>query len=87
MLTHTVVYPGTFDPVTNGHIDLVERAAKLFERVVVVCSVSHASVVPSRYIRYIRYISNTLVPRARGTGDTGALVAVCIVMCGVEHLL
>ena len=35
MLTHTVVYPGTFDPITNGHIDLVERAAKLFERVVV----------------------------------------------------
>ena len=33
MLTHTVVYPGTFDPITNGHIDLVERAAKLFERV------------------------------------------------------
>jgi pantetheine-phosphate adenylyltransferase len=30
-----VVYPGTFDPITNGHIDLVERASRLFERVVV----------------------------------------------------
>ena len=40
MLTHTVVYPGTFDPVTNGHIDLVERAAKLFERVVVAVATS-----------------------------------------------
>lgn len=30
-----VVYPGTFDPITNGHIDLVERAAKLFDFVVV----------------------------------------------------
>jgi pantetheine-phosphate adenylyltransferase len=29
------VYPGTFDPVTRGHEDLVRRAAKLFERVVV----------------------------------------------------
>lgn len=29
------VYPGTFDPLTNGHSDLVERAAKLFERVIV----------------------------------------------------
>ncbi|MFP5374272.1 MAG: pantetheine-phosphate adenylyltransferase [Gammaproteobacteria bacterium] len=29
------VYPGTFDPVTNGHVDLVERAAPLFERLVV----------------------------------------------------
>src|SRR5690606_30684891 len=29
------VYPGTFDPITNGHIDLVERGAALFDRVVV----------------------------------------------------
>lgn len=35
MRTHTVVYPGTFDPITNGHIDLVERAARLFDRVVI----------------------------------------------------
>ena len=34
------MYPGTFDPVTNGHIDLVERAAKLFERVVVAVATS-----------------------------------------------
>ncbi|MGI9287655.1 MAG: pantetheine-phosphate adenylyltransferase [Pseudomonadales bacterium] len=31
----TVVYAGTFDPVTNGHIDLVERAAKLFDKVII----------------------------------------------------
>ena len=29
------VYPGTFDPITNGHVDLVERAAPLFERLIV----------------------------------------------------
>ncbi|MGY0556419.1 MULTISPECIES: pantetheine-phosphate adenylyltransferase [unclassified Lysobacter] len=29
------VYPGTFDPVTNGHIDLVDRAAPLFDRLIV----------------------------------------------------
>ncbi len=29
------VYPGTFDPITNGHIDLVSRASPLFERIVV----------------------------------------------------
>jgi len=29
------VYPGTFDPVTNGHSDVVQRAAKLFDRVIV----------------------------------------------------
>jgi len=32
--TRTAVYPGTFDPITNGHIDLVHRAAPLFERLV-----------------------------------------------------
>jgi len=35
MTTKTVIYPGTFDPITNGHVDLTERAAKLFDRVVV----------------------------------------------------
>ena len=31
----TIVYPGTFDPITNGHIDLVERASSLFHHVIV----------------------------------------------------
>jgi pantetheine-phosphate adenylyltransferase len=31
----TAVFPGTFDPFTNGHLDLTRRAARLFERVVV----------------------------------------------------
>ena len=35
-----VVYPGTFDPVTNGHTDLVERAARMFDRVVVAVAVN-----------------------------------------------
>lgn len=36
----TVVYPGTFDPITNGHTDLVERASRLFDRVIVAVAVS-----------------------------------------------
>jgi pantetheine-phosphate adenylyltransferase len=31
----SALYPGTFDPITNGHADLVRRAARIFERVVV----------------------------------------------------
>lgn len=31
----TVIYPGTFDPVTNGHIDVIQRAIDLFDKVVV----------------------------------------------------
>lgn len=30
-----VLYPGTFDPITNGHLDLIKRAAKLFDKVIV----------------------------------------------------
>src|SRR6056300_841836 len=29
------VYPGTFDPITNGHVHVVERAARIFDRVIV----------------------------------------------------
>ena len=35
-----VVYPGTFDPITNGHIDLVQRASKLFDSVVIAVAAS-----------------------------------------------
>ena len=31
----TIVYPGTFDPITKGHIDLAERASNLFDKVVI----------------------------------------------------
>ena len=36
-----VIYPGTFDPITNGHIDLVTRAAKMFDEVVVAIAIGH----------------------------------------------
>lgn len=35
MNEYTVIFPGTFDPITNGHFDLVERASKLCKHVVV----------------------------------------------------
>ena len=31
----TAIYPGTFDPITNGHLDILERALKLFDRVII----------------------------------------------------
>lgn len=36
------IYPGTFDPITNGHIDLVARAARLFSRVIVAVAANPA---------------------------------------------
>ncbi|MGB9711705.1 MAG: pantetheine-phosphate adenylyltransferase [Dissulfurimicrobium sp.] len=35
MTKRIAVYPGTFDPVTNGHIDLIERALRLFDKIVI----------------------------------------------------
>ena len=31
----TIVYPGTFAPITNGHVDLIERASKLFDKIII----------------------------------------------------
>ena len=34
-MTRTAIYPGSFDPLTFGHIDIIERSARLFDRVIV----------------------------------------------------
>jgi pantetheine-phosphate adenylyltransferase len=36
----TAIYPGSFDPLTNGHLDVIQRAAKLFDRVVVAVAIN-----------------------------------------------
>lgn len=37
----TGVYPGSFDPITNGHIDIIERSAKLFDKLIVAVLNNH----------------------------------------------
>jgi pantetheine-phosphate adenylyltransferase len=39
---HRAVCPGSFDPVTNGHLDIIERAAKLFDEVVVAVGINRS---------------------------------------------
>lgn len=41
-VTTKAIYPGTFDPITNGHIDLAERAGRLFDNVIVAIAESPA---------------------------------------------
>ncbi len=36
----TAIYPGTFDPITNGHIDIIQRASVLFDRVIVAVAIN-----------------------------------------------
>ena len=40
MTKRVAIYPGTFDPLTLGHVDLIERAAKIFDEVLVAVAVS-----------------------------------------------
>ena len=48
----TAIYPGSFDPVTNGHLDIIKRAAKMFDKVVVVVLInplkSYSFTIPER---------------------------------------
>jgi pantetheine-phosphate adenylyltransferase len=41
-MIRTGVYPGTFDPITNGHIDIIERAVKLVDRLVIGVALNRA---------------------------------------------
>jgi pantetheine-phosphate adenylyltransferase len=36
----TAIYPGTFDPVTSGHLDIIDRAARLYSKVIVAVAIN-----------------------------------------------
>jgi len=38
----TAIYPGTFDPITNGHLDIIHRACKMFDRIIIAVAASEA---------------------------------------------
>lgn len=48
----TAIYPGSFDPVTNGHLDIIQRASKMFDKLVVVVLInplkSYSFTIPER---------------------------------------
>lgn len=39
-MSKTAIYPGTFDPITNGHIDVIERASKIFDKIYIVIAIN-----------------------------------------------
>lgn len=47
------IYPGTFDPITNGHIDVIRRASKVFSEVVVAVALNESK---TPYFSYERRI-------------------------------
>ena len=41
MKKNSIIYPGTFDPITLGHVDLIDRALKIFDRIIIAISENH----------------------------------------------
>ena len=75
-MTRNAVYPGTFDPITNGHADLVRRAARLFNRVVVAVAANPGKQPMFSLAERIEMASRVLadVPNVVVTGYTGLTV-------------
>ncbi|HEX3907714.1 MAG TPA: pantetheine-phosphate adenylyltransferase [Mycobacteriales bacterium] len=71
--------PGSFDPITNGHLDIIERASKLFDEVVVVVGVNHSKhrlFEPDERIEMIREATADIANVSVDT-FTGLLVDFC----------
>ncbi|MGN0552930.1 MAG: pantetheine-phosphate adenylyltransferase [Oscillospiraceae bacterium] len=54
------VYPGSFDPVTNGHTDIIRRAARLFDKVIVLVSVNAVKTPSFSSIERVKLISKVV---------------------------
>ena len=72
----TIVYPGTFDPITNGHIDLVHRASKLFEHVIVAVAINPTKTPAFNLAERVVLAKKTLadLPNVEVCGFDGLLV-------------
>ncbi len=72
----TVIYPGTFDPITNGHIDLVNRASKLFEHVIVAVAINPTKTPAFTLEKRVDLAKQTLagLPNVEVCGFEGLLV-------------
>jgi pantetheine-phosphate adenylyltransferase len=57
------IYPGSFDPPTNGHLDIVERSSRVFSRVIVAVAVNlrkNAFFTPAERVRMLKRLTSTM---------------------------
>jgi len=57
------VYPGSFDPVSNGHLDIIERASKVFDKVYVLCAINpnkNSSFTTEERVEMLKYATKHL---------------------------
>jgi pantetheine-phosphate adenylyltransferase len=79
-LTTTAVYPGTFDPITNGHLDILERALRLFDNVIVTIALNQRKQPLFTTEERIQFIKDALPQagdRLRFESFDGLLVDFC----------
>lgn len=71
-----VIYPGTFDPITNGHADLVARASRMFDQVVVAIAAGHHKSPVFTLEQRVSLAQQTLshLPNVEVIGFSGLLV-------------
>ena len=61
------VYPGTFDPVTNGHISLIERASQIFDELIVAVAMSEAKQPMFNYEERVALMKEAVAPLERSS--------------------
>lgn len=78
-VVHRVVCPGTFDPVTNGHLDIFTRASRLFDEVIVAIGTNASKsrlFTPDERIAMLTEVTAAL-PNVRVAGFTGLITDFC----------
>jgi pantetheine-phosphate adenylyltransferase len=66
----TVIYPGSFDPITNGHLDVIQRAAQLFAEVVVAVADNESKHPLFTLAERRKLVSEAVAPLANVTVDS-----------------
>ena len=72
----TAIYPGSFDPLTNGHLDVIQRATKLFDRVVVAVARSESKLPLFTFEERVQMVAQAVghLPHVKAEAFEGLLV-------------
>jgi len=66
----TAIYPGSFDPLTNGHLDVIQRAAKLFDRVVVAVATNESKKPLFSVQQRLKFVRTSIAPLPNVEADS-----------------